>query len=65
LLVSHSLHIPINLTERILLFKDGAVIPTAPEELVHTRKLEEVYGVPFVHDERDGMRWVTAAGGKA
>ncbi len=65
LLVTHSLQIPMNLTERILLFKDGAVIATDPDELVRTKKLEEVYGVPFVHHEHNGMRWVTALGGKS
>jgi ABC-type Mn2+/Zn2+ transport system ATPase subunit len=59
LLVAHTLHIPLNETEKIFLFKDGTVIVTGPEELMRTQKLEEIYGVPFLRQERDGIRSVT------
>jgi ABC-type Mn2+/Zn2+ transport system ATPase subunit len=65
LLVTHSLQIPLNLTERILLFKDGAVIDSSAEELLTTDKLEHIYGVPFVHHQHNGTRWVAAVGGKS
>jgi ABC-type Mn2+/Zn2+ transport system ATPase subunit len=64
LLVTHSLQIPLNLTERILLFKDGAVIDACTEELIQTKKLEQIYGVPFLHHEYNGQRWVIALGDK-
>lgn len=57
-LVSHSLHIPLNLSKRILLFHQGAVLSSTPEEIVNHRRLEEIYGVPFVHMEQNGHRWV-------
>lgn len=57
-LVSHSLHIPLNLSKRILLFHQGAVISSTPEEIIRSKRLEEVYGVPFVHMEQNGHRWV-------
>jgi ABC-type Mn2+/Zn2+ transport system ATPase subunit len=60
-LVSHSLHIPLNLSKRILLFHQGAVISSTPEEIINSRRLEEVYGVPFVHMEQNGHRWVVPA----
>ncbi len=62
--VSHSLHIPLNYTERILLFNAGRVIESTPDELVRTRKLEEIYGVPFAHHEMDGYRWAAPAGSR-
>jgi ABC-type Mn2+/Zn2+ transport system ATPase subunit/ABC-type Mn2+/Zn2+ transport system permease subunit len=46
-LVSHSLHIPLNLSKRILLFHQGVVISSTPDEIVNHRRLEEIYGVPF------------------
>lgn len=58
LFVTHSLHIPLNFMEKILLFNQGAVISTTPDELVHTKKLEEIYGSPFLHHEFGGFRWV-------
>jgi ABC-type Mn2+/Zn2+ transport system ATPase subunit len=64
LLVTHSLQIPLNMTERILLFKDGVVIDAGTEELVKTKKLEQIYGVPFLHHEHNGQRWIAALGGK-
>ncbi|MBK7689259.1 MAG: ATP-binding cassette domain-containing protein [Elusimicrobia bacterium] len=48
-LVSHSLHIPLNLSKRILLFHQGAVISSTAEEIYRSKRLEEVYGVPFVY----------------
>ena len=45
-----------------MLFKSGEVISTTPDELVRTKKLEEIYGVPFLHYEKDGFRWVTPEG---
>jgi ABC-type Mn2+/Zn2+ transport system ATPase subunit len=62
LLVTHSLHIPLNFCARILLFKDGAVHGATPDELMATRRLEEIYGVPFLRVERDGGRWVQPEG---
>ena len=60
-LVSHSLYIPINYAQRILLFHNGAVIPVTSEEIVKTNKLEEIYGVPFVQMEQGGQRWAVPA----
>jgi ABC-type Mn2+/Zn2+ transport system ATPase subunit len=65
LLVSHSLQIPLNLTDRLLLFNNGAVVDTNPKEILHTKKLEDIYGVPFLHHEHNGMRWVMALEGKS
>lgn len=56
-LVSHSLHIPLNYSKRILLFHQGNVISSTPEEILNRRRLEDVYGVPFVHMEQNGQRW--------
>lgn len=58
LLVTHALPIPLNFCERVFLFKGGALHTATPEQLVATRKLEEIYGVPFVSDEKEGFRWV-------
>ncbi len=57
LFVTHSLHIPLNFTEKILLFKGGAVIATNPEELTRTNKLAEIFGIPFRRFEAEGFRW--------
>ncbi|MBL0058159.1 MAG: metal ABC transporter ATP-binding protein [Elusimicrobia bacterium] len=62
-LVSHTLHLPLNFCQRILLFHSGRVIDTTPKEIVETNRLETVYGVPFVHMERDGQRFVMPARG--
>jgi ABC-type Mn2+/Zn2+ transport system ATPase subunit len=64
LLVTHSLQIPLNFTEKILLFDKGRVIETTPNELVHTKKLEDIYGVPFSHQEQDGLKWVAPTRGR-
>lgn len=56
--VSHSLYIPLNLSKRILLFHQGQVIATTSDEILKTKRLEEIYGIPFVQMERDGQRWV-------
>jgi ABC-type Mn2+/Zn2+ transport system ATPase subunit len=61
-LVTHSLHIPLNLSKRILLFHQGRVISATPEEIIGSKLLEEVYGMPFVHMEQEGQRWVVPAG---
>jgi ABC-type Mn2+/Zn2+ transport system ATPase subunit len=61
LLVTHSLHIPLNLCGRILLFKDGAVYDDTPEGLMGKGRLEGIYGVPFACVERDGRRWAEPA----
>ncbi len=61
-LVSHSLHIPLNLSKRILLFHQGRVILSTPKEIIGSKQLEEVYGMPFVHMEQEGQRWVVPAG---
>lgn len=60
-LVSHSLHIPLNHSKRILLFHQGNVISSTPEEILNRRRLEDVYGVPFVHMEQNGQRWAVPA----
>ncbi|HNC73837.1 MAG TPA: ATP-binding cassette domain-containing protein, partial [Elusimicrobiota bacterium] len=57
LLVSHSLQIPLNFTDRILLFAEGRVVDTTPGELTTTNRLEEIYGAPFAHLEQEGMKW--------
>jgi zinc transport system ATP-binding protein len=64
LLVTHTLQIPLNFTEKIFLFKEGRVFGTTPDELVKTKKLEDIYGVPFLHDEKDGFRWVSPREGR-
>ena len=56
-LVTHQLSIPLNFAEKILVFKGGAVIETTSDELIHTKKLEDIYGVPFVYHEEAGVRW--------
>lgn len=61
-LVTHSLHIPLNLSKRILLFHQGRVISATPEEIISSKLLEEIYGLPFVHMEQEGQRWVVPAG---
>lgn len=61
-LVTHSLHIPLNLSKRILLFHQGRVISSTPEQIIGSKLLEEVYGMPFVHMEQAGQRWVIPAG---
>ncbi len=58
LLVTHSLHIPLNHMEKIFLFCKQSLIPTTPDELIHTKKLEQIYGATFLHHEFDGFRWV-------
>ncbi|MBL8023828.1 MAG: metal ABC transporter ATP-binding protein [Elusimicrobia bacterium] len=60
-LVTHSLSIPMNLSTRILLFHEGRVISSTPDEMIDSRRLEDVYGVPFVHMEQEGQRWVVPA----
>jgi ABC-type Mn2+/Zn2+ transport system ATPase subunit len=60
-LVTHTLAIPINTTEKILLVHDGRVISTTADEIFQTRKLEEIYGLPFVHSESGGIRWISLA----
>jgi ABC-type Mn2+/Zn2+ transport system ATPase subunit len=61
LLVTHTLQIPLNFAEKILLFKEGAVITATPEELVSTDKLSQIYGTPFRHAEAGGLKWVSPA----
>ncbi len=58
LIVTHTLHIPLNFADKILLFKNGAVITATPDELVKTKKLDELYGINFIHQETAGVRWV-------
>jgi ABC-type cobalamin/Fe3+-siderophores transport system ATPase subunit len=60
-LVTHSLSIPLNLSTRVLLFHGGRVISSTPDEMIGSRRLEDVYGVPFVHMEQEGQRWVVPA----
>lgn len=62
-LVSHSLDIPLNLSRRVLLFHDGTVVDSTPEEILHSGLLEKIYGVPFGQAEKDGQRWVYPRGG--
>lgn len=57
LLVTHSLHIPLNFTDKVLLFNAGRVTESTPDALVKTRTLEEVYGIPFFSHEAGGLRW--------
>ncbi len=58
LFVTHTLQIPLNFMNKILLFNKGSVIQTTPAELVETKKLEEIYETPFLHHEFHGFRWV-------
>lgn len=62
LFVTHALPTALNHASQILLFHQGRVVATTPQALVSTRVLEEVYGVPFVHAEKDGTRFVAPAG---
>jgi ABC-type Mn2+/Zn2+ transport system ATPase subunit len=62
LFVTHALPTALNHASQILLFHQGRVVATTPEALVETRVLEDVYGTPFVHAERDGLRFVAPAG---
>ncbi len=59
LFVTHTLQIVLNYMDKIWLFDDGKVIETTPDELIKTKKLEDIYGVPFYHHEQDGLRWVS------
>ena len=58
LFVTHSLQIPLNFMEKILLFDGGSVISATPSELINTKKLEEIYNTPFLHHEYSGFKWV-------
>lgn len=62
LFVTHALATALNHASQILLFHQGRVVPTTPVALVETRVLEDVYGVAFVHAERDGLRFVAPGG---
>lgn len=62
LFVTHSLATALNHASQILLFHQGRVVPTTPEALVATNVLEEIYGMPFAHAERDGLRFVAPTG---
>lgn len=61
LFVTHTLQIALNFMEKILLFDNGAVIETTPSELLKTQKLEEIYKTPFIHIEKDGLKWAAPA----
>jgi ABC-type Mn2+/Zn2+ transport system ATPase subunit len=61
LLVTHTLHIPLNLADRILLFAGGSVVASTPGELMSTDKLEKIYGVPFLKQEAHGVKSVSPA----
>lgn len=61
LYVTHALPTALNHASQILLFHQGRVAATTPDALVHTRVLEDIYGVPFVHAEKDGLRFVAPA----
>lgn len=58
LLVTHALQIPLNYTQKIFIMHRGSLISTTPNELIQTKKLEEIYGVPFIHNEQNGTKWV-------
>lgn len=62
LFVTHSLSTALNHASQILLFHQGRVVPTTPEALMATPVLEDVYGMAFVHAQRDGLRFVAPAG---
>lgn len=64
LLVAHTLHIPLNHCDKVLLFTGNEVVETTPDELVHTKKLQQLYGMPFVLEERQGKRWAAPSGKK-
>ena len=56
--VTHTLAIPMNHADRILLLSAGRATTTTPDELAKTDLLQKIYGIPFVQHERDGRRWV-------
>ncbi len=64
LFVTHVLHIPLNYMERILVLSQGVGVIATPDELVHTKRLEEIYGAPFILAESNGMRWATPLRGE-
>lgn len=61
LFVTHALPAVLNHAEGLLLFRDGRVIPASPDELAAPGRLEAIYGIPFVHGEAGGLRWVAPA----
>lgn len=56
-LVSHTLHIPLNYCRRLLLFHASRVMSTHPEEILASRSLEKIYGVPFEYMAQGDHRW--------
>lgn len=61
LFVTHSLQIPLNYAGKILLFEGGRAVSATPGELGVPGRLEGIYGIPFVHGEAGGLRWVWPA----
>lgn len=64
LLVSHTLQIPLNYADKILLFDRGRVHTATPHELTQTDRLERIYGLPFVHGAMGAVRWISPVPGK-
>ncbi len=64
LLVTHVLHIPLNYMERVLVLSQGVGVLATPDELVHTKRLEEIYGAPFILAESGGVKWATPLRGE-
>ena len=62
LLVTHTLQIPLNFCDEVLLFNNGRVNSCRADDLVQTNKLESIYGVPFIQDQKKGVRWVIPEG---
>lgn len=56
-LVSHSLQLPLNLTQRLLLFDRGRVSEATPDSILKDKRLEQIFGIPFEVQEFHGIRW--------
>ncbi|MBI2070609.1 MAG: metal ABC transporter ATP-binding protein [Elusimicrobia bacterium] len=61
LLATHNLALPLNFADKVFLFHQGALIVSNPKELVKTKKLEEIYGIPFVNHDAHGLMWIAPA----
>ena len=65
LFVTHVLQIPLNYMKKILVLSQGVGVLSTPDELISTRKLDEIYGVTFVRAGASGVRWATPLRGKS
>jgi ABC-type Mn2+/Zn2+ transport system ATPase subunit len=58
LFVTHSLAIPLNHMQKVMLFNTGMVTAADTQDLIATSILEKIYKIPFLHHEHQGQRWV-------